>query len=232
MMNEVVNLEGTSLAEQKEYNKKLFQLFNNMINPLSELEGLYMLRRNVQDEIEQLNRSNIRGWILGATLLVGFFLGNEVYGLFVKIPLLGNLIRTMGMLFIILFACGIWLAVSAIDKKFRDKKILEKNEYLEKVNLQIQDFTNELRERIQFIPPSYCYSDALRYFVRAYMDGKVDNVKEAMNSYDEYMHRMNMEQGQHMIMRQQGQILANQVALQEQMSFDTAMIILSNFAFR
>ena len=90
-MNEIVNLEGTSLAEQKEYNKKLFQLFNNMINPLSELEGLYMLRRNVQDEIDRLNTSNIKGWILGVTLLVGFFLGNEVYGLFVNIPLLGRM---------------------------------------------------------------------------------------------------------------------------------------------
>ena len=232
MMNEIVNLEGTSLAEQKEYNKKLFQLFNNMINPLSELEGLYMLRRNVQDEIDRLNTSNIKGWILGVTSLVGFFLGNEVYGLFVNIPLLGSLIRMLGMLFIILFACGVWVVASKIDKNYRDKKIVEKKEYLEKVNMQIHQFAGELRERLQFIPPSYCYSDALKYFVRAFNDGKVENVKEAMNSYDEYMHRMNMEQGQHMIMRQQGQILANQVALQEQMSYDTAMIILSNFAFR
>lgn len=233
-MNDIVNLEGTSLSEQKEYNNKLFSLFGKMINPLSNLEHLYMLRRNAQREIEDLKKSNIRGKILGFSLAGGFavawFLGDLIY----YVPLLGSIVYTdLGMVvFILLCIVGTVYAIYIIDKKNREKKMDSKQIDLENVNTQIDQSIKAMREQLQFIPPSYCHSDAMRYFSRAYIDGKVENVKEAMLSYDEYVHRQNMENNQYIMIQQQGQILANQVALQQQLSYDTAMIMLSNLTFK
>ena len=38
-MNEIVNLEGTSLAEQKEYNNKLFNLFEDCMGMQNKING-------------------------------------------------------------------------------------------------------------------------------------------------------------------------------------------------
>ena len=233
-MNDIVNLEGTSLAEQKEYNNKLFRLFDNMVNPLSGLEHLYMVRRNIMSEMTKLEQSNIRGKVLAVSmvggLIVYYFLGDFIY----DIPLIGSLLHTDFGMWVFLFLCviGTVYAIYTIDKKNREKKIALKHADMDNVDAQIQQAINQMHDRLQFIPPSYCHSDAMRYFARAYIDGKVENVKEAMISYDEYVHRQNMENGQYAMIQQQGQILANQVALQQQLSYDTAMIILSNFAFR
>lgn len=235
-MNEIVNLEGTSLAEQKEYNNKLFNLYGNMVEPLSGIEHLYMVRRNLMSELVQLDKSNIQGKVLAATLVAGLVFTYYFVDIIDNISFIGRLFYSnVGLYLLLVLTLGIGFVVFAaytIDKKIREKKMAGKKAEMENINKQIQQSTDEIREQLQFIPPSYCYSDAMRYFARAYIDGKVDNVKEAMISYDEYIHRQNMEHGQLVMMQQQGQILANQVAIQQQMSYDTAMIILSNFAFR
>lgn len=233
-MNDIVNLEGTSLTEQREYNDKLFQLFGNMVDPLSGLEHLYMVRRNIMSEMTQLEQSNVRGKVLGISLLVGVLLANSIGKIFYKLPLLNLVMESSlgSLLMFVAVTAGLVYAVYIFDKKMREKKITTKQIDMDNINIQIQQAINQMHDRLQFIPPSYCHSDAMRYFARAYIDGKVENVKEAMISYDEYVHRQNMENGQYVMIQQQGQILANQVALQQQLSYDTAMIILSNFAFR
>lgn len=233
-MNDIVNLEGTSLTEQREYNDKLFQLFGNMVDPLSGLEHLYMVRRNIMSEMTQLEQSNVRGKVLGISLLVGVLLANSIGKIFYKLPLLNLVMESSlgSLLMFVAVTAGVVYAVYIFDKKMREKRITTKQIDMDNINIQIQQAINQMHDRLQFIPPSYCHSDAMRYFARAYIDGKVENVKEAMISYDEYVHRQNMENGQYAMIQQQGQILANQVALQQQLSYDTAMIILSNFAFR
>lgn len=233
-MNDIVNLEGTSLAEQKKYNDKLFHLFGNMVDPLSRLEHLYMIRRNIVSEMTQLEQSNIRGKVLGFSLLAGVLLANFIGKTFYYFPLFNLLMESsLGTLFWFgAVTAGLVYGIYRLDKIEREKKITMKQVDMGNINNQIQQSINQMHDQLQFIPPSYCHSDAMRYFARAYIDGKVENVKEAMISYDEYIHRQNMENGQYVMIQQQGQILANQVALEQQMSYDTAMIILSNFAFR
>lgn len=57
-----------------------------------------------------------------------------------------------------------------------------------------------------------------------------------MLAYDQYAHRMNMENQQRMILQRQQQmmwqneqIIANQAAARREMSYDTAMVMLSQF---
>lgn len=234
-MNDIVNLEGTSLAEQKEYNDKLFRLFGNMVNPLSALEHLFMVKRSTERELELLEESNIKGKVLavclgGGLLIGGVWLPEKLD----KISFLKPLLKSDAFQWIILLFCiaAIVGIAYSLDKKYRESKITKKKEEMDNVKIQIDHSIKDMKEQLQFIPPSYCNSDAMRYFARAYIDGKVANVKEAMISYDEYTHRQNMENGQFMMIQQQGQILANQAALQQQLSYDTAMIMLSNFVTR
>ena len=57
-----------------------------------------------------------------------------------------------------------------------------------------------------------------------------------MCAYDEYVHRLNMEQGQMMLLQQQNQIIQqnrqimyNQEILHQEMQVDTALILLASF---
>lgn len=233
-MNDIVNLEGTSLAEQKEYNNKLFQLFGNMVKPLGDLEHLYMLRRNVQSEVKKLEESNIKGKILVIIIIAAIFIANKIGTVMYNIPGLCIIMEhdLLAVIYFVAVTGGAVFLSYTLDKKNRQKKTDSKQADLDNLNTQIEQSIHDMHDKLQFIPPSYCHSDAMRYFAKAYIDGKVDNVKEAMCSYDEYVHRQNMENAQHAILQQQGQIIANQVAISQQISYDSAMIMLSNFAFR
>ena len=46
----------------------------------------------------------------------------------------------LGMLFIILFACGVWVVASKIDKNYRDKKIVEKKDTKLMIKLKVSTF--------------------------------------------------------------------------------------------
>lgn len=56
----------------------------------------------------------------------------------------------------------------------------------------INQETDSISEVACFIPPSYRYSQALDFFVDAYANSKIDNLKEAVNLYDTNEYRQNM----------------------------------------
>lgn len=62
---------------------------------------------------------------------------------------------------------------------------------------------------LTFVPPDYRTSDALEYFCRCYVNGKVSNLKEAIDRYDVYRHRQEMERVHNEISSQQIEILKN-----------------------
>ncbi len=59
-----------------------------------------------------------------------------------------------------------------------------------------------LRDVSTLIPPQYRYSDALSFFVEAYSNSKVDNLKEAVNLFDTHSYRKQMLQYQEKIVRE------------------------------
>ena len=52
---------------------------------------------------------------------------------------------------------------------------------------QIQTTINNIKHAIVFVPPAYRTSDALSYFVKAYHNSRVDNLKEAVNAYEMHL---------------------------------------------
>lgn len=92
-------------------------------------------------------------------------------------------------IFLSFFIIGIIVITVNIIHKFQNEKYQKEiDELMPIVNSEMEDIS----EVACFIPPNYRYSDALDFFVEAYANSKVDNLKEAVNLYDTNEYRQNM----------------------------------------
>ena len=92
-------------------------------------------------------------------------------------------------IFLSFFIIGIIVITVNIMHKFQNEKYQKEiDEIMPIVNSEMEDIS----EVACFIPPNYRYSDALDFFVEAYANSKVDNLKEAVNLYDTNEYRQNM----------------------------------------
>ena len=79
---------------------------------------------------------------------------------------------------------------SVINKALRPQKQPEINKEEQSIAAlkdNIQQTINMIRNEITFVPPAYRNSDALTYFVNAYQNSRVDNLKEAVNAYEAHL---------------------------------------------
>lgn len=66
---------------------------------------------------------------------------------------------------------------------------------------------NKAAATLRLLPPKYIYLEAIDYFVDVIINMRADSIKEAVNLYEEHLHRERMETTQHQIAEQQGKIL-------------------------
>ena len=225
-----------------EYNNKLFCMFESMIKPFQDLEYLCQLRRNKSSEIEQYeywrgryDKKKIMVFFLLIIFYIVFYLFTPHYDKH-EMEGIPYIIKIYGCGFLSILLTSLIGAFRHMNQQRKNSKNLKSAKLqFEQIEEQIQNRIQSVTEHLQFIPPSYRHSDAMKYFSRAYLDGKVDNLKEAMESYDTYLHRLNMERSQKMIVQQQNimlhkqdQIVMNQIKLSRQVSLDTSLVLLSN----
>lgn len=99
-----------------------------------------------------------------------------------------------------------------VEPKQMAQHILKKAQEEAQVYLDQADAT--LRDNyniVKILPTEYWYPIASDYIAMIARQGRVDNMKEALNMCDEYIHRMNMEAGQQ-------QMLQNQVNTSNQLT--------------
>lgn len=83
---------------------------------------------------------------------------------------------------------------------------------MESISQEIYRVTTENQEKINLMPRDYRYYDAVAFFESALANGRADSMKEAINLYEETIHRQNMElNGRQMLeqCRMQSAMLAN-----------------------
>lgn len=92
---------------------------------------------------------------------------------------------------IVIATIPVWIVVviknknhSAQNKKYKK----EINELTPIINQEVDNISKV----ICFVPPNYRYSQALNFFVDAYANSKIDNLKEAVNLYDTNKYRQDM----------------------------------------
>lgn len=106
-----------------------------------------------------------------------------------------------------------------LKKKLLDKKHQSTNQQIdsmkpqmEQISREIYRVTTENQEQINLMPRDYRYYDAVSFFENALTNGRADSLKEAINLYEEHIHRQNMELNSRQILHQnrmQSEMLAN-----------------------
>ena len=78
--------------------------------------------------------------------------------------------------------------------KSNDKKNVERiNEEIKNIEDDVKKRISAISEVIRFVPPEYRNSQALSYFVESYANSRVNNLKEAVNAWDQKVHQRNTE---------------------------------------
>lgn len=113
----------------------------------------------------------------------------------------------------------------AARNKSRRKRYDEALCALAELEPNLEQQIERIRDVICFVPPSYRFSDALRYFVESYANSRVDDLKEAVNAYDTHYFRSQTMQMQQEILRQERQnadalsrIAYSQLCIMEQLA--------------
>lgn len=122
----------------------------------------------------------------------------EFGAFFIAIPLLICLIFVFSLMIV---SCVI-PRTRKISKAKRTLKACEKQ--LPQAEAATREALGRIAPYANKIPPNYRNSQALAFFANSYFNFKVNNLQEAINLYDQYLHQQRMEQGQReMAMAQQ-----------------------------
>lgn len=187
-------------------NKRLFQIYEVLIPPVRNIENAVNDIETHKERIRQLENHNFVPKFLDLVIKIVLFL----VALFVLHPLtdtivnwisgmfngfLGVITWFLGMLLsLLLFVIIAFIAGEIVHNMINKSLGPQKQPEIKKENLeiaalqqQIQSTINNIKHAIVFVPPAYRTSDALSFFVRAYHNSRVDNLKEAVNAYEMHM---------------------------------------------
>lgn len=187
-------------------NKRLFQIYEVLITPVRNIENAVNDIETHKERIKQLENHNFIPKFFDIVIKVVLFF----IALFVLHPLTDAIVDLISDMFdgllsiitelfgylvsllifiIIAFIVG-ELVHNMINKALSPQKQPEINKEKQEIadlQQQIQSTVNNIKHAISFVPPAYRTSDALSFFVRAYHNSRVDNLKEAVNAYEMHM---------------------------------------------
>lgn len=86
---------------------------------------------------------------------------------------------------------------------------------LDDMNAQLQELHAYRKEQVQekaaatlsLLPPKYTYLEAIDFFIDMIVNLRADSMKEAVNLYEEHLHRQRMEAAQNKLVDQQAKML-------------------------
>ena len=214
-------------------NKRLFQIYEVLIPPVRNIEKAVNDIESHKERIKQLENHNFVPKFLDIAIKVVLFF----VALFVLHPVtdtivywisdmfegfLGIITELVGLLLSLLVFIIIAFIVSELihnmlNKALSPQKQPEINKEKQEVaalQQQIQSTVNNIKHAIAFVPPAYRTSDALSFFVRAYHNSRVDNLKEAVNAYE-----------MHMEAEQTRALLKEQINILQDIQFQNAIML-------
>ncbi|MCM1259251.1 MAG: hypothetical protein NC307_15600 [Roseburia sp.] len=231
-MQEIQQQQGSGLAriesvQDPEVNRALFTIYSNLIEPVAQIERTHSeildtqqviaenegkIRFSVSDAV----RRTIRKWPLMAVVVfvILYILSclEAVADMTVSMGLINAAVGAM------ILSAAWAFGTEAVSTASRERKRKEIYDYavdaLPKLEDSLQRQVSQIREVILFVPPKYRFSEALRYFVESYSNSRIDNLKEAVNSFDTYYFRSQSLQMQREILeiQQENSLLLQAIA--------------------
>lgn len=187
----------------------------------------------MQTDDERFKANNRFGFFRNSYELIGLCCGFAA----VEIPfaLLSKIIPDNGffqsLFMIACLAAGVFGAVKGHQYKVKkvqknhvstQKQIDSLAPQMEQISQEIYRVTTENQALIDAMPRDYRYYDAVAFFERALVNGQADSMKEAINLYEEYIHRQNMELHDRQMLAQ-SQMQSDMLANIERSSHQTAV---------
>ncbi|MCC8079306.1 MAG: hypothetical protein LIO57_04495 [Oscillospiraceae bacterium] len=179
-----------------------------MENLLSSLQTADNVCKQLMPSLEEI--SQIEGEIAAIPekprkrkWIILFIVGQFVALLFYGIPHVGSVIG---------FICRIASVVLSIGGYFYEKKSnAEKKEQLntkiERIQNRAQQFLNEHTDELSVLPNDYWYPMATDFLVKVVQSGRAGTLGEAIDRYEEQLHRWKVEdQNAQIIAQQQEQV--------------------------
>ena len=218
-----------------ELNKSLFSFYERLIVPFQEIENLYnnifTAEQNIdyiKFEKKQILISIFKKLIKNLLIFQGISLALAVLQTIIfrtditeVVEKLLNLPQGfLSWLYVIIpvpTAVIFTVLVTIFKIRKRNNNIAELEQSIANDNASINERLPFIQEVSAVIPPNYRYSTALYFFVDAYSNSKVDNLKEAVNLFDTHSYRNQMLQSQQTIIAQLQAIEFNQLVLSEQL---------------
>jgi len=220
-MQEIQQQQGGGLAriesvQDPEVNRALFTIYSNLIEPVAQIERTHDEiidtqriiagnERKIKLSASEVIRHAMRMFPLMVVVVfvVLFILASN--GVVADMTISMGFINTAVGAVIVSVAWAFGTeAVSTASCERKRKEIYGRAvDALPKLEDSLQWQVSQIREVIMFVPPKYRFSEALRYFVESYSNSRIDNLKEAVNSFDTYYFRQQTVQLQREIKEMQ-----------------------------
>lgn len=202
-------------------NNLLFSMYKDLIEPVEEIERFTVAINHLEESRRGLEASvRVKKWPAYTVIVFYCILCMIVSFVLSHIKVFSDLIVKTAVGLNIQDAAlylGITLVIPVIIiliveplsinrvKKSRNKKnksrIPEVDASLAELVKERNDKTRTIMDRICYVPPKYRTSRALTSFVTDYGNSKVDNLKEAIDSYDKKCSESRLTEGLNMIYR-------------------------------
>ncbi len=218
--------ERIEIVYDKPTNDLLFTLYGKLVEPVAEIERNVDAMNAASDYLSNKPRFSYIKYNRWLVYFVGSILGFlgmwsldsvfpddtnlAVYGvillasMFLICPFIFNLFLNI--------LRHIWKSIAWLIGIPRAKQVKSNSER------NITCICRSLAQYIQYTPPQYRTSHALNYFYESYINSRVDNLREAITSYDTFLHRTNMQAGMVQISNQLEEISFNQSIISSQLA--------------
>lgn len=156
--------------------------------------------------------------------IVGFVLNYFIVGLSLNISGFREFFNGLDDMSIILLLGIAFCVIYLLYRNSRAKKDASKfvvewettgKQKLDDMNAQLQELHAFRKELVQekaaatlsLLPPKYTYLEAIDFFIDVIVNLRADSIKEAVNLYEEHLHRQRMEAAQNKLADQQAKML-------------------------
>lgn len=180
------------------------QVVERSLGPLKQIDDLYRTAEMVQSQFEaRVQEENARRQKWGIKRRIAFSLkgliGASVAGFFLRVILWLKIKSELVLVFPFIAAFAVIIAVwKPIDKLFAGKSPVpeweaEKNRRLQELAERIEYVASSNIEAINALPRDYRYYYAASFLEQALANYRADSMKEALNLYEDHVHKLKME---------------------------------------
>ena len=158
------------------------------------------------------------GWIPGLVL------SYLIYSLAKLASLKTSIIAISFLIHLVLIGFAVWADIrkTAKNRKERDERLAYLQGEANSRNAWISSYLEKHSEIVSKVPATYFYPIAIDYFIEVLSNGRADTFKEAMNLYEEQLHRWKIEDMTKSAMIAQQQTAANSAAIRTTSAINAA----------